>query len=69
MKKSLMQKMNWIMVISGVLVTYFGFFLMSFITTNYDGVFAFITVLITVAGLVTVALGLAISFKSQSEPK
>ncbi len=67
MKKSLMKKQNWILVISGVLIMYFGFFLISFITTNYDGVFAFISILVTVLGIITVVLGLSIGFEEKNQ--
>jgi uncharacterized membrane protein HdeD (DUF308 family) len=67
MKKSLMKKQNWILVILGVLITYFGFFLFSFITTNYDGVYAFLCGIVTFAGVITVAAGLAIGFESKNE--
>ena len=66
MKKSLMKKQNWILVIAGVLITYFGFFLISFITTNYDGIFAFISILVTVIGIITVVLGLSVSFEEKN---
>lgn len=67
MKKSLMKKQNWILVILGVLVTYFGFFLFSFITTNYDGVYAFVCGIVTVSGLITVGVGLAVGFEKENE--
>lgn len=67
MKKSVMKKENWILVIIGVLVTYFGFFLFSFVTTNYDGIYAFICGIVTVSGLITVAAGLAVGFEKDSE--
>ncbi len=63
MKKSLMLKANWTLIIVGVLVTYFGFFLTYFITTNYDGFYAFISVLTIVLGLILVVLGLLIDTK------
>ena len=69
MKKSLMKKQNWILVIIGVLVTYFGFFLFSFITTNYDGLYAFFTGLVTVSGLITVIVGLAVGFEGKEESR
>ncbi len=67
MKKSLMKKQNWILVILGVLVAYFGFFLISFITLNYDGMYAFISILITVLGLITVVLGLSMGFEEKKQ--
>jgi prepilin signal peptidase PulO-like enzyme (type II secretory pathway) len=67
MKKSIMTKFNWIFVILGVFVTYLGFFLISFITTNYDGFYAFISVLTTVIGLVLVVIGLSVNFEETKE--
>jgi uncharacterized membrane protein len=67
MKKSLMKKQNWITVVIGILVMYLGFALASRITTNYDGVYAFITVSTILAGLVIVVLGLAMHFESAKE--
>ena len=67
MKQSLMTKMNWIVVISGILITYFGFFLVSFITTNYDGMFAFISIATIVLGLIVVVLGLSLGFQDKSK--
>jgi prepilin signal peptidase PulO-like enzyme (type II secretory pathway) len=67
MKKSMMTKFNWIFVILGVCVTYLGFFLISFITTNYDGFYAFISVLTTVIGLVLVVIGLSVNFEETKE--
>lgn len=69
MKKSLMKKENWILVIIGVLVTYFGFFLFSFVTTNYDGIYAFVCGIVTVSGLITVTAGLAVGFEKDSEQR
>ncbi len=70
MKKTLMKRQNWILLIAGILITYLGFFLISFITTNYDGMFAFISILTTVLGLVVVILGLAVRFDSPArDPK
>lgn len=66
MKKSMMKKQNWMLVIAGVVITYLGFFLISFITTNYDGIFAFISILVTVFGIVTVVLGLSIGFEEKN---
>ncbi|MGC8764441.1 MAG: hypothetical protein ACP5QT_00940 [Brevinematia bacterium] len=66
MNKTLMGKWNWILVISGVLVTYFGFFLTYFITTNYDGLYAFFSVLTIVSGLTLVILGLSINFNKKN---
>ncbi len=62
MNKSLMNKLNWLFVISGIIVTYIGFYLTSFITTNYDGLYAFISVFTIVSGLILVILGLSINF-------
>lgn len=67
MKKSVMKRMNWILVIAGILITYLGFFLISFITTNYDGVYAFISILTTVGGLAVVVLGLAVNFDKKED--
>lgn len=69
MKKSLMKKQNWVLVIIGVLVMYTGFFMASFITTNYDGLLAFMTVLTILAGLSTVIAGLALGFEGKNEPQ
>jgi uncharacterized membrane protein len=67
MKKSLMKKQNWIVVVIGIVVMYLGYALASRITTNYDGVFAFITVATILAGLVIVVLGLALHFETEKE--
>lgn len=67
MKKSLMKRQNWLMVVSGILLMYLGFFLASFITTNYDGGYAFLTVLSILAGLVVVVLGLSMHFENAKE--
>lgn len=69
MKKSLMKRQNWMLAIGGVLLTYLGFFLASFITTNYDGLYAFFTMTVLVSGLVVVILGLAIRFESAGDSK
>ncbi|MEJ5284898.1 MAG: hypothetical protein ACP5Q5_09210 [Brevinematia bacterium] len=66
MDKSLMNKLNWIFVVSGILITYIGFYLTYFITTNYDGLYAFISVLTIVSGLILVILGLSINFKQKN---
>lgn len=67
MKKSLMTKKNWILVICGILITYLGFFLISFITTNYDGFYAFLSIVVTVLGLATVVIGLSYGFEGNKE--
>ena len=70
MKKSVMKKENWVMVIGGMLVIYLSFFLISFITTNYDGLYAFFSIILTVIGIALVILGLAIGFeKNTDSPK
>ena len=63
MKKSLMTKLNWTLVICGVLITYLGFFLTYFITTNYDGFYAFISILAIVSGIILVIIGLLVNTK------
>ncbi len=67
MKKSLMRIQNWILVVAGILLTYFGFFLISFITTNYDGSMAFFSISVVIIGLTTVIAGLAIRFEGNKE--
>ncbi len=67
MKKSIMNKQNWILVIVGIILVYFGFFLISFITTNYDGTYAFISISTVVIGLGTVIAGLSIRFNGDKE--
>jgi uncharacterized membrane protein HdeD (DUF308 family) len=67
MKKSLMKKLNWLFVIIGILLTYFGFFLISFITTNYDGTYAFFSISVVILGLAVVIAGLAIRFEGDRE--
>ncbi len=64
MNKSVMDKINWFFVISGIMVTYIGFYLAYFITTNYDGLYAFITTLTIVSGLILVIIGLSVNFSS-----
>lgn len=65
--KTLMKWQNWVIVVAGVLSTYIGFAMISRITTNYDGAYAFISVGVTVVGLLTVVLGLALGFEPRSE--
>ena len=67
MKKSLMKKENWILVILGMFVMYFSFFLISFITTNYDGLYAFFSIFLTVIGIALVILGLSLGFEKKTE--
>ena len=69
MKQKLMKKQNWIMVITGILVTYLGFLIIRTITTDYDGMKAFISIFITIAGLTVVILGLSISFREKEDEK
>ena len=65
MKRRVMTKTNWIMLIAGIVITYIGFALIAPITTNYDGLAAFISIATTVAGLVVVILSLAMSFEEK----
>jgi len=64
MKKSIMHRQNWILVILGILLTYFSFFLISFIKVNYDGMYAFISISLTAIGLGLVIAGLSIRFNN-----
>ncbi len=67
MKKSIMKKQNWILVVVGILMTYFGFFLVSFVTTNYDGPYAFVSLIQIVLGLVVLTFGLSVNFAPAKE--
>lgn len=67
MKKNLMKKQNWIILGAGILTTYLGFGLMIPITRNYDGLYAFFSILTTVLGLVIVVLGLSIGFETKED--
>jgi len=67
MKKSIMKKQNWIILGVGILLTYFGFFLVSFVTTNYDGTYAFVSLITIILGLVVVGLSLSLDFADPKE--
>lgn len=67
MKKSIMKKQNWIILGVGILLTYFGFFLVSFVTTNYDGTYAFVSLITIILGLVVVGLSLSLNFADPKE--
>lgn len=67
MKKSIMKKQNWIILGVGILLTYFGFFLVSFVTTNYDGTYAFVSLITIILGLVVVGLSLSLNFADPNE--
>ena len=62
-----MTKKNWILVIAGVFITYLSFFLISFITTNYDGLYAFFSISLTVIGIILVFIGLSVDYENHSE--
>ena len=64
MKKTLMRKENWTFVLIGIGMVYFGFFLISFITRNYDGGYAFFSLLIVFFGIISVFGGLSIDFEN-----
>jgi len=63
MKQSRMMVQNWVMVASGVFLMYLGFFLVSFIKLNYEGLYALVSVSTIVLGLLMVLLGLWIGFE------
>ncbi|MFN3660237.1 MAG: hypothetical protein ACK4TN_03235 [Brevinematales bacterium] len=65
MKQSYMMVQNWVMVGLGVFLMYFGFFLVSFVKLNYEGVYALISMSTIVAGIVMVLLGLWIGFERE----
>jgi len=67
MKKSLMHKNNWLLVIGGILITYLGFVLIAPITTNYDGFYAFVAISVTIIGLIIVIVGLSVDFYSNEK--
>lgn len=69
MKRSLMQKNNWIIVLAGVAIFYLGYFLISKVTRNYDSFYAFVSILTTVIGLIVVTVGLSMSFNKETEEK
>lgn len=69
MKKSLMHKNNWIITLIGILMVYLGFAIMTSITRDYDGMKAFITILLAVGGLTTVIVGLSINFHDREDGK
>ncbi|MFN4216986.1 MAG: hypothetical protein ACK4HQ_06275 [Brevinematales bacterium] len=65
MKQSRMMVQNWVMVGLGVFLMYFGFFLVSFVKLNYEGVYALISMSTIVAGILIVLLGLWIGFEKE----
>ena len=67
MKRSLMQKNNWIVVLSGIALFFFGYFLISKVTRNYDSFYAFISISTIVIGLIVVTVGLSMSFNKEEE--
>jgi len=67
MRKSLMKRQNWIITICGIITMYLGFLLISPITTNYDGLYAFFAVLVTVCGIITTILGLTLRFETEKD--
>lgn len=62
-----MKKQNWILVGIGIVLTYLGFFLISFITRNYDGLYAFVSIGTLVLGLAVVILGLSLGFETEED--
>ncbi|OHD53468.1 MAG: hypothetical protein A2014_04950 [Spirochaetes bacterium GWF1_49_6] len=69
MKRRLMTKTNWILVIAGIVVTFLGFVMIRPISTNYDGLYAFISILVTIGGLVLVIIGLSAGFEPKDTEK
>ena len=67
MKKSKMHKLNWVFLGISIFLVYFGFFMMRSITRNYDGLYAFVSICVTIAGIVGSVLSLAIRFDKDDE--
>ena len=65
MRQSRMLFPNWLMVGLVVFTMYLGFYLVSFIKLNYEGLYALISMATIVLGIVLVLLGLWIGFESQ----
>ncbi|MGL4367466.1 MAG: hypothetical protein ACRCTQ_04205 [Brevinemataceae bacterium] len=61
-QKKQMTKYNWILTLSGITLVLLGYMMCSTITRDYETVKAFFTILILNLGLLTIILGLSISF-------
>ncbi|MGL4394823.1 MAG: hypothetical protein ACRCS8_06335 [Brevinema sp.] len=62
-RKKEMTKLNWLIAISGVILTILGYFLVAPITRDYETPKAFFAILTLNLGLLTVILGLALPFE------
>lgn len=60
--KRIMTKINWLVVCSGLVLILGGYYLVSFITRDYETPKAFFAILILNIGILTVILGLAVPF-------
>ncbi|OHD56351.1 MAG: hypothetical protein A2Y33_12145 [Spirochaetes bacterium GWF1_51_8] len=67
MKRRLMTKKNWALVLAGIVITFIGYLLIRPITTNYDGLLAFIAIVVTILGLAIVIFGLSKGFETESQ--
>lgn len=65
MKRSIMKKQNWILLGISILLMYLGFILMRGITRNYDGILAFVTIVMAIAGIVGTIVALSLDFTGQ----
>jgi len=61
-QKKEMKKANWIVMISGILITILGYILVSPITRDYETSQAFFAILILNLGLLCVIVSLSLSF-------
>lgn len=62
--KRKMTKINWLVMLGGILLTLLGYFLVAPITRDYETPRAFFAILILNLGLLTIILGLSITFES-----
>lgn len=62
-----MKKQNWIMLGSSALLMYLGFILMRSITRNYDGILAFLTIVMVIGGIIGAIVSLSIDFSHQED--
>lgn len=60
-----MKKQNWILLGISILLMYLGFILMRGITRNYDGILAFVTIVMAIAGIVGTIVALSLDFTGQ----
>lgn len=66
-QKKEMNKMNWIIMISGVLLTLLGYYLVAPITRDYETPKAFFAILTLNIGILTIILGLSLPFEKMTQ--